>query len=101
MEEKTSKAKFIFSLGLILILMLTFAFYVTFLYFPNRDKGLEVDVIAARVKKVEEVNNKQKELVSSYAWVDKAANVVRIPVERAKELLLAEQKELKKEADKK
>jgi hypothetical protein len=70
------------ALGFILV----FAIYIALTYLPNRPGAVDEDIVKDRKAKLAETRSKQHELVSSYAWVDKTAGTVRIPVERAMEL---------------
>lgn len=68
-----------------------FALIVVIAYLPN-SKGetstTQADEIRLKIK--EETYARQQRLMTSYEWVNEAEGIVRIPVERAKGLVLAE-----------
>lgn len=47
---------------------------------------------------LQEVRSQHEQELSSYGWVDKEKGVVRIPIERAMELLIAESSSAREEA---
>lgn len=55
-------------------------------YFINAAQPLNLEIAKERKAKLADVNAKQNELITSYAWVDQAKGIVRIPVERAMQL---------------
>lgn len=71
-------------------LILAIGLIVAVLYFPNRIGDPTEDIIVERKANLAEVQAKQQELISEYAWVDKANGVVRIPVEQAMKLVVEE-----------
>lgn len=71
---------------------LLFAIILVIAYLPNRPAPLDYQVVQQRLVTLGEVTAKQQELISNYAWADKEAGVVRIPVDRAMELVILENK---------
>lgn len=62
-------------------------------YLPNR--GVSADEIAAeqRYEILRRVKGEQAQLINQYSWIDQNAGLVRVPVERAIQLSIAELKE--------
>jgi hypothetical protein len=87
-------------LGVLLALGIIGAIGLTavILYFVNRPVPLTVGPAEERKAKLAEVNAKQNDIISSYAWVDQPNGVVRIPVERAMRLTIEKLEKAKKGA---
>lgn len=56
----------------------------------NRDADMAADVVGNRTKVAAAVHAAEKQTLTTYAWVDQKAGLVRVPVERAMELELPE-----------
>jgi len=90
-----SKTVFIWAtLGAIGTILL-FGVIVWYLYYTTSKGPVTEDIVAQRMETLAEVNATQKELISTYAWVDKENGVVRIPIEHAMDLTIKELKEPK------
>ncbi len=88
--------------GVVLTCFLVFAAIVAFAYLRNRDASVAVDLSkidqadqwkyteAGRVEKLEKLRGTEISM-NSYGWVDQSAGVVRLPIDRAMELIVAEQ----------
>ncbi|PWU07132.1 MAG: hypothetical protein C5B43_00790 [Verrucomicrobia bacterium] len=61
-----------------------------FLYFINAPKPINSEIVSERKARLAEVNAKQNELISTYAWIDQSKGVVRIPIERAMQITVEE-----------
>ena len=85
-SNEPSKKSYAVSVATFCGVLLLFLLIITVAYLPNMPQSVNEDIIKERKAKLAEVNAKQRELVTSYEWVDKAENVVRIPVERAMQL---------------
>lgn len=90
-EIKNSKV-WMTALGVIGCALL-FAIILVIAYLPHRPAPLDYALVQQRLTTLAEVEAKQQELVSSYAWVDKEAGITRIPVDRAMELVILENKQ--------
>lgn len=88
--EPDDKKVLISAMGWIGAMML-FAIIVLIAYVPMRSKAPGANHDATRFEIKEGVDNEQRKLVGSYGWVNQAEGVVRIPVERAMELVVREQ----------
>lgn len=73
-------------LGVIFI----FLFIVLIVYVPNRDEKPGAEFVEERLAIRAEVNATQESKISRYAWENQAEGVVRIPVERAMDLVVRE-----------
>lgn len=60
-------------------------------YLPNRPQSVDQATVAERRTKLAELQAREKDLTTTYGWVDPSKGIVRIPVERAKELILQEE----------
>jgi len=65
-----------------------FALIVAITYLPKRGTPVSQIDVDARFKIRDTVRAEQKRLVGAYEWVNQAEGVVRIPVERAMDLVL-------------
>ena len=59
-------------------------------YVPDRSQTVDGAYREARKAGIDEVRSRQRELVSSYGWVDRDNGIVRIPVDRAMDLVVTE-----------
>jgi hypothetical protein len=59
-------------------------------YVPDRSQTIDGAYRAARKAGIDEVRSRQRELVSTYGWVDRENGIVRIPVDRAMDLVVTE-----------
>ncbi len=105
MAKETSapaRSSFVLTAGVVLACFLVFAAIVAFAYLRNRDTSVAVDLSkvdeadqwkyteAGRVAKLDKLRTTEISL-NSYGWVDQSAGVVRLPIGRAMELVVAEQ----------
>lgn len=90
-SEPSDKKVFLSALGWIGVIFIFFL-VVAVAYLPNRSVSLEEVAAAERMTIRNQVRGEQKQLVTSYEWVDREKGVIRIPVERAMELTVAELK---------
>lgn len=88
--ESFNKSKYNLATLLIFVLIGAVALAAVIAYYGNKPAPLNYEIIAERKAKLADVNAKQSEIISSYAWVDKAKGVVRIPVERAMNITIEE-----------
>ena len=77
------------AVGFFLILFL-FAGLLMAFYRRDEPKAVDRDMIEQRTQRLTEVRERQREITTTYGWVDREAGNVRIPVERAMELTLRE-----------
>lgn len=61
-------------------------------FYTPEDKDILADQAAARKAYREQLEAEQKQAATTYAWIDKEAGIVRLPVARAKELMIEEAK---------
>jgi len=97
-------ATFIAIVGCFLIMSLI----VWLAYLPNRGGVVSVDMsqvsedqqwkfsAEGRKERLAQLRANETELLNNYSWVDQSAGVVRVPVERAIELVVSEQREAKR-----
>lgn len=76
--------------GLILVILLTFLFVIIFAYLPTRGPIVGAPLVEQRTKNLQELQLHQHKLVSEYAWVDEELKIVRIPIEKAMQLVITE-----------
>jgi hypothetical protein len=98
-----SRSSFALSIGVALACFLVFAGILGLAYLKNRDTTVAADLTkidaadqwkyteAGRAERLAELHRKELAAATSYAWVDQAAGIVRLPIERAMELIVAEQ----------
>ena len=67
-----------------------FLFILFVAYLPNRSQSIDEGVVSERRTRLAELQAREKELTTAYGWIDPGKGVVRIPVKRAKELILQE-----------
>jgi hypothetical protein len=86
------RAIVVFSVALVVVcLVAAVAMLWTFRYLDSRlvESDARVSPLAMPAGQLPpEPRQQQDELVTTYGWIDKNAGIVRIPVERAKELIL-------------
>lgn len=87
--------------------MLALGLVVWLAYVPNRGTGVTVDLkqvpedqhwkfsADGRKSRLEQVRANETHQLTNYAWVDQTAGVVRVPVDRAIELVVAEHRNAK------
>lgn len=73
-----------------IILLGAVALLGPFFYFIYAPVPLNSEIANERKAKLADVNAKQNELISNYAWIDQAKGIVRIPVERAMQITAQE-----------
>ncbi len=86
--KRPTNVKYLLGVLLALVIVGAVALVAVLLYFVNRPKPLVVGPADERRAKLAEVNAKQNEAISTYAWVDQPNGVVRIPVARAMQLTI-------------
>ena len=106
MANETSvpaRSSFALTAGVVLVCFLVFVGIVGFAYLRNRDTTVAVDLTKVdpadqwkytekgRTDRLAELRAKELGAIATYGWVDQSAGVVRLPIERAMELVVAEQ----------
>ena len=88
--------------------MLALGLVVWLTYLPNRGTGVTVDLTQVpedqhwkysadgRKARLVQIHANETEMLNNYSWVDQSAGVVRVPVDRAIELVVAEQRNAKR-----
>ena len=78
--------------NLVTILLIMFLTYHFTIFFATRAPVVtsSTDVEKTLAKKAKDLRAQEKKVISSYGWVNPATKSVRIPVERAMELIAAE-----------
>ena len=74
-------------------MVISFLLLVFALVALNRPLPLDDAITDKRKRTLFEVRNWHEELLTTYGWVDRSAEVVRIPIERAMELTIKDLKE--------
>lgn len=69
--------------------LLLFAFILFLAYLPNRPPPVDQEIVNSRLENLAQTRATQRDLASSYGWVNRQEGVVRIPTERAMELAIA------------
>ena len=89
--------------GVVLVCFLVFAGIVGLAYLRNRDTTVAVDLTKidpadqwkytekGRADRLAELRGKELTTSTTYGWVDQPAGIVRLPIDRAMELVVAEQ----------
>ena len=85
-----STTKYVWSAVAVIVLILAVSGVVVLLYFLNRPEPLNFEIVKERKAKLAEVNAKQHELISKYAWIDKEKGIVQIPIEQSMKLTVEE-----------
>lgn len=70
--------------------ILIFVFIVYVAYVPNRARDLNEANAQQRTEIRLNVDATQEKIATTYGWVNEADGIVRVPTERAKELVLKE-----------
>ena len=98
-----SRSSFALTAAVVLACFLIFVGIVTLTYWKNRDTTLTPDLskvdeadkwkysVDGRAARLTELRGKELTAVTTYGWVDQSAGIVRLPVERAMELVVQEQ----------
>jgi hypothetical protein len=96
------RSSFALTIGVVLVCFLVFVGIVGFAYLRSRDTTVAVDLTKidpadqwkyteqGRAARLAELRGKEQ-AAATYGWVDQPAGVVRLPIERAMELVVAEQ----------
>jgi hypothetical protein len=99
----SSRNSFALTTGVVLVCFLVFAGIVGLAYLKNRDTTLVADLtkvdpadqwkytVDGRATRLAEIRGKEQTVSTTYGWVDQSAGVVRLPIDRAMELVVAEQ----------
>jgi len=87
---------------------LAMALIVYLAYLPNRGSVVSVDMsqvsedmrwkysVEGRKERLELMRASETDILNNYAWVDQSAGVIRVPVDRAMELIVNEQRDAKR-----
>lgn len=98
-----SGRSFLLMSGVVLVCFLIFVGIVTLAYLKSRDTSLVPDLTKVdeadrwkfteqgRAARLAELRGKELTGLTTYGWVDQSAGVVRLPIDRAMELVVAEQ----------
>lgn len=86
--KQPTNVKYLLGVLFALVIIGSIALIAVILYFINRPKPLTVGPADERKAKLAEVNAKQNEAISTYAWVDQPNGIVRVPVARAMQLTI-------------
>jgi len=85
-----SRAPFSAWLGVVLLFLLFGAIAIAIIGPAPRGDSYEKMRAENRVKKLKDARDEEAKALTAYAWVDKNKGTVRVPVERAMELTVAE-----------
>lgn len=83
----------VFTTALVLVLFALFAWLAFRVYVPRAGRELVVEgakTPAERKALLADLRAKEKAAAGTYGWVDQGAGVVRLPVDRAIDLVVAE-----------
>ena len=69
-----------------------FIFIVLVTYVPNRSSDLDAKNVEARMAIKNIVDAQQAKKATTYEWIDQSKGLVRLPIERARELVVNELK---------
>ena len=98
-----ARSSFALSIGVVLACFLVFAAIVGGAYLRNRETTVAVDLTKidaadqwkytekGRADRLKELRGKEQGASTTYGWVDHSAGIVRLPIDRAMELVVAEQ----------
>jgi hypothetical protein len=88
-ESPSGRQVMLSALGFIgAFLLFVLILYVS--YVPDRSPTVDHSYREARKAGIEEVRIRQLDLISTYGWIDREMGVVRVPVDRAMELVVNE-----------
>jgi len=83
---ETSHSNYILSILGGLGSMLIVLFILLVAYIPNRPAPVDHEAIEVRKERLAELRSKERNKTTTYAWVNRDEDQVRIPVERAMQL---------------
>ena len=86
-EEPTERRLFYSVLGWLGFVFL-FVFILLITYYPNRPPAPDHAIIENRYERIRSLTSDQRRKSESYEVVDRSAGVVRIPVDRARDLMV-------------
>jgi len=75
---------------LTVVLLLLAAVWLQAFYHYREEHEIQRKVIDPPVAEVQDYLREQNERLGSYAWIDKEKGIVRLPIERAMELVVRE-----------
>lgn len=102
-QSTPARGHFALTSGVVLVCFLVFAGIVAFAYLNTRDTSLTPDLakvdeadrwkftVTGREGRLRELRGKELTAATTYGWVDQSAGVVRLPLDRAMELIVEEQ----------
>lgn len=70
-----------------------FLFIVLIAYVPNRAAAIDAKDVEARTQIRARVDAEQEKKATTYDWINQAEGQVRLPIDRARELIVAELKD--------
>lgn len=85
--ESPSAANMLGTIVLVLVGILLFGIFMLIAYVPNRPAPLDEATITKRLDNREKLEAEQEQKATSYEVIDKEAGVVRIPIERAMQVV--------------
>lgn len=91
--KEPSDRQLLFSAIGIIGFILIFVLILIIAYVPNRPEKVDLNRAAERSALLAENKAKQRNLASTYSWVNKEEEIVRIPLEVAKSLIVSEYKD--------
>src|ERR1700724_564548 len=89
-EQLPSPAPFSTWVGVVLLFALFGAIVVAVIGPAPRGDNYEQMRAEARAKKLKDVRDEETKALASYAWIDKNKGTVRLPIDRAMELTVAD-----------
>lgn len=89
-QKVQSPAPFSTWLGVVLLLLVFGAIVIAVIGLAPRSDTYEQKRATDRAKKLKDLRDDDTKALTSYAWIDKNKGTVRVPIERAMELTVAE-----------
>ncbi len=98
-----ARSSFALTIGVVLVCFLVFGAIVGVTLYHSRETVVAADLTkvdeadrwkfteAGRAARLAELRGKEQTALASYGWIDEPAGVVRLPIDRAMELVVAEQ----------
>ncbi len=98
-----TRSSFALTIGVVLVCFLVFGVIVGVTLYHSRETTVAVDLakvdeadqwkytVQGRTARFAELRGKEQSAATTYGWVDQSAGVVRLPIVRAMELVVAEQ----------
>lgn len=85
---KPSRSRIIYSATGFIGLILIFVFIIIIGYLPSRSKTVEAAATKQRLAYLKETEDAQNKAATTYQVIDKEKGIVRIPIERAMEIMV-------------